>query len=492
MKKVLAGLVGSALVLQMFAAAASATEPTGALPHLAIYYGWPSAVNGAGGNVTTATNTFNQFDVIVFADGIEHATHGDHANTATIMTNLKNAGKKVFGYVDLGVSTQNLSTTVMKQYVDEWYAMGAYGIFLDDYGFDYGVTRARQNTMLDYIHGKGMKVFMNSWNVDDASGDKDETGAASTTHAQSGDWYLAESWLVSGNAYQSTTDWYAKANKALAYKRNKGINTAVVSTAASGAAGSSDHTSDKYKMAWWGAAMYNFPFQWTDLNYSASNGTLYYYNNLSTSYGSTYSADPTNPSSGQYQRTTNTGQIVMTGNGSTTGTGSFTTSGSGGGGGGSAITVDGNTADWSSVSTLASTATTAQTLKVTNDSTNLYILVQGSGLNVKSQFYINKDNNNATGFNVGSWTTSGTDVLVENNSVYTYSGSSNSWAWTGPVLTLSASQLVNTSTVIEVAIPLQTLGVSAGQSIKLGYIQNDSTTARLPGANASLPTYTLQ
>lgn len=491
MKKVWAGLISSVLVIQVLAVTASAAEPTGALPHLGIYYGWPSAVNGAGGNVTTATNTFKQFDVIVFADGIEHATHGDHANTATIMTNLKNAGKKVFGYVDLGVSTQNLSIATMKTYVDEWYAMGAYGIFLDDYGFDYDVTRARQNTMLDYIHGKGMKVFMNSWNVDDASGDKDETGATSATHAQSGDWYLAESWLVSGNTYQSTTDWYTKANKALAYQRNKGILTAAVSSAASGAAGASDNTTDKFKMAWWGAAMYNFTFQWTDLNYSASNGTLNYYNNLSTSYGSSYSADPTNPSSGQYKRTTNTGQIVVQGNGSSTGTGSFTTTG-GGGGGGTTITVDGSATDWSAISTLASTTTTAQTLKVTNDSTNLYILVQGTGLNVKSQFYINKDNNTATGYNAGGWTTSGTDVLVENTSVFTYNGSANSWSWAGPVLTLSASQLVKNNTVIEVAIPLSTLGVSSGQSIKLGYIQNDSTSARLPGASASLPTYTIQ
>jgi hypothetical protein len=28
------------------------------------------------------------------------------------------------------------------------------GIFCDDYGYDLGVRRARQNSVLDYIHGK--------------------------------------------------------------------------------------------------------------------------------------------------------------------------------------------------------------------------------------------------------------------------------------------------------------------------------------------------
>lgn len=219
---------------------AAAADPISPLPRLAVYYGWPSLVNGAAGNLTAATNTFNQFDIIVFGDGIEHPTHGDHANTQTIMAALKANGKKVFGYVDLGVSTQNLSIATMKTYVDEWKSIGAYGIFLDDYGFDYGVTRARQNAMLSYIHSVGLKAFMNAWNIDDALGNLDESGANNPPNTVPGDYYLAESWLISGNAYQSVSAWSAKADKALNYYRTKGVITAALATNAAGGASAAD------------------------------------------------------------------------------------------------------------------------------------------------------------------------------------------------------------------------------------------------------------
>ena len=52
---------------------------------LAIYYGWPSAVSGAGGNVTTAANVFKDYDQVVLGAGLEDGTHPDHTNTAAII-----------------------------------------------------------------------------------------------------------------------------------------------------------------------------------------------------------------------------------------------------------------------------------------------------------------------------------------------------------------------------------------------------------------------
>jgi hypothetical protein len=93
--------------------------------YLAIYYGWPSLVENSQGNVTIASNWFQQFDLIVFGDGIWKTTHGDHLKTKTIISNLIVQGKKVFGYVDLGVSTQNLSEVQMREAASGWSAMGA-------------------------------------------------------------------------------------------------------------------------------------------------------------------------------------------------------------------------------------------------------------------------------------------------------------------------------------------------------------------------------
>jgi len=93
--------------------------------YLAIYYGWPSLVENSQGNVTKASNWFEKFDLIVFGDGIWKNTHGDHLKTQTIIQNLIAYNKKVFGYVDLGVSTQNLSDVQMREAVDGWSTMGA-------------------------------------------------------------------------------------------------------------------------------------------------------------------------------------------------------------------------------------------------------------------------------------------------------------------------------------------------------------------------------
>ena len=118
---------------------ATTASSTSALPvtvpkRLCIYYGWPSLVQGANWNLTAALNTFNQFDLVVFGDGIASPSHGDHANTQTLIQSLNSFSKLTFGYVDLGVTTQNLTTTQMQGIVSNWAAMGVQGIMWDDAG----------------------------------------------------------------------------------------------------------------------------------------------------------------------------------------------------------------------------------------------------------------------------------------------------------------------------------------------------------------------
>jgi len=317
----LAFLIG----LTSFISSAGASEVISPQQRLAIYYGWPSVVNGAGGNVTTATNTFAQFDIIVFGAGLEETTHGDHANTVAVINNLNAlGGKKVFGYVNLGC-TPNPDTTAIKQKINKWSDMNVYGVFLDCAGFDYiGVTRTIQNDITDYAHGKGLKVFMNAWNPDHIGGDLNEKGVYQPSRVGAGDWYLAESWLIYSNTYQSISDWAVKADKCLTYKRNKGIETAVISTNAPSSAQPTDNTTDKFKMAWWAAAMYGFPFQWSDSWYSAGNNVLNLYPDA-VNYGSSFIGDPVHHSaSTSNYRTTDTGTIYVVGDGANTGTGYYT------------------------------------------------------------------------------------------------------------------------------------------------------------------------
>jgi hypothetical protein len=305
---------------------ASASEPVARPKQLCIYYGWPSLVNGAGGNVARAAAEFGKFDMIVLGDGIEHTNHGDHGPTTSIISALRQAGKEVFGYVDLGVSTQNLPLAVMQDYVNEWQAMGASGIFLDDAGFDYGVTRMRQNEIVDYIHATGLTVFMNAWQIDDALADNDESGQLNPSRLAAGDVYLAESWLVAGGAYQSLRDWSIKADRAADYARLKGVRIAGVTTAALNKALAKDSGTNKFKMGFYGAAMYNLAaWQWTDVGYSSGNNKLLFYDTSSLNYGSQFLSDAVThlKNYSRHERASDTGKIIVTGNGSSSGTGTF-------------------------------------------------------------------------------------------------------------------------------------------------------------------------
>ena len=149
--------------------------------HLCIYYDCPSKVNNSNGNVTSAFNTFKNFDLIVFADVLTDPAHSDHTNTITLITMLKNNNPaiKIFGYIDVGVFAvgqpwiHNYSEVQLKQHIDNWKLMGVNGVFGDDFGFDYAVTRPRQNVFIDYAHSKGLSVFANSWQIEDALGGND-------------------------------------------------------------------------------------------------------------------------------------------------------------------------------------------------------------------------------------------------------------------------------------------------------------------------------
>ena len=58
------------------------------------------------------------------------ASNADHTDTKEILANPAMANTTVFGYVNLGVSTQNLSISQMETDIFDWKGMGVKGIFL--------------------------------------------------------------------------------------------------------------------------------------------------------------------------------------------------------------------------------------------------------------------------------------------------------------------------------------------------------------------------
>eukprot|EP00128_Syssomonas_multiformis_P014666 Colp12_sorted_trinity150504_noHs@552 len=160
---------------------------------LLIFYGWPSTYNKLNGNIDKLVAAYSEYDYIVFGGGIEQPTHGDHNNTKTIISRLVPKGVFIFGYVDLGVSTLNYSLSEINKRAGLWKDMGVQGIFLDDFGFDFKVTRDRQNTAVDAVHSYGLKVCANAWN----SADVFTPSNGVRPKLIAGDFSLVESYVIS-------------------------------------------------------------------------------------------------------------------------------------------------------------------------------------------------------------------------------------------------------------------------------------------------------
>ncbi len=277
---------------------------------LAIYYGYPSLVNGAAGNLAAATAHFAAFDVVVLGDGLQQPAHPDHANTAQIVTDLIASGTEVYGYVDMGVSTQNLPLATAQQYVDAWDALGVTGIFWDDAGYDYGVDRGRQAAFIGYTHGVGLKAFVNAWDPDDIFA---FDGVA--TPLQAGDWYLAESSPVADGDFADLAAWWAKSQQLAGYRDATNVNIAAIATGADGPLGWAN--AGAYRQSLWAAYLFAWDaFGFTNIQYSSSGpgaNRLRPLPRVATNVGNTYTGNPTQVNPTTFSRTTDTGTIVVTG-----------------------------------------------------------------------------------------------------------------------------------------------------------------------------------
>lgn len=199
---------------------------------LLIYYGYPSLINGAD-NLSAAINEYVGYEFVVLGAGLEDPTHPDHSNTVAIMTSPLTDRTTFFGYVDLGVSTNNYSLSQLQMKIDQWSAAGADGIFFDDFGYDFGVTRERQNAAVDYAHSLGLTVVANGFFINDVFSSSvdatyNPTGAA--THLTASDFYLYESYQLTEGAFVSESTWRAKADALATVRTSLPINVLAVTT----------------------------------------------------------------------------------------------------------------------------------------------------------------------------------------------------------------------------------------------------------------------
>ena len=68
----------------------------------AVYYGWPSDVNGAGGDVAAAIAAFAPYRVVIFGD--DTVTPAGDPKAPAILAGVAARGGQPYGYVSIGVT----------------------------------------------------------------------------------------------------------------------------------------------------------------------------------------------------------------------------------------------------------------------------------------------------------------------------------------------------------------------------------------------------
>lgn len=200
---------------------------------LLVFYGTPMGINGLW-DIEQAAQEFTYWDYIVLGDGYEDPGHGEYSNTVDIISKIKDAKPhtRIFGYVGVGVTTGNLSEAQMQTKIDNWETAGATDIFLDEMGYDFEVSRSRQNNIIDYVHSKEMNAMINAWDPDDVFSSAVEATynpSGTATTAQSGDLYMSEHFIVntyeysSNNGYKTQYEFKTKEDKVINYTKTLGI-----------------------------------------------------------------------------------------------------------------------------------------------------------------------------------------------------------------------------------------------------------------------------
>lgn len=212
-------------------AADLATNNSG-IRSLMIYYAPPQVINGVYDD-DYAAGILSRYDDVVLGTGLEDPAHPYYASTTAIIARVAELSPQtvVWGYIDPGISTGNFSLATLYAQIDQWIAIGAKGIFMDVFGYDYGVSRSRQNALIEYVHSKGYGSILNAWNSDEALGSQVEATYnpdGTPTAANGSDVLLLESWVCNSDAYTAPhyviiSDIKTRADKARAYRDTLGV-----------------------------------------------------------------------------------------------------------------------------------------------------------------------------------------------------------------------------------------------------------------------------
>jgi len=255
-----------------------------------IYYGWLNSYNysiHAWSNEKVAQD-MARYCLLVFGDGIQNPDHGDYANTTVIIPRVKalNPECQIYGYVSADQTFSDFTTKV-----DQWGVIGGMdGIFIDEAGYDFGVTRAEFNQRVDYVHDRTScnLCFANAWNTDNILGTANDPSFPNSTYndtsAESNlaqnDWILLESFplnttsFTSTGGYESASSWATRGSKMQALRSTYNVNFSAAGIV------NNDNTkgTELFNFGYISSLMWSLEsFGTSDTNYGASSATVKYW-----------------------------------------------------------------------------------------------------------------------------------------------------------------------------------------------------------------------
>jgi len=177
-------------------------------------------------NVDHAIEILSRFKYLICAEP------GHLADKEILVADGIKSKVKIFGYIDMGGDVLPSLESLTSE-LDNIKKNGWYGVFIDQFGYDYGETRERQNTVVIYAHSIGLKCFVNAWHIEDAFGmeaDAVHNPNQSESALGEGDWYLLESFLTRIDGYDEYPDnFWEKIAKAQEYQEKLKLNIACLS-----------------------------------------------------------------------------------------------------------------------------------------------------------------------------------------------------------------------------------------------------------------------
>lgn len=205
------------------------------VPPILMYFGDPAAINNSA-TIEDAVSEYIKYDHVVFGSDIEDEANPSHASTQAIIDGInRNKDVKIYGYIDCGVDTANLSISELQVKIQNWKDMGVTGIYCANFGFEHEVSRERQNLILDSIHQHEMSAILQADHPDEVFSDTyHETMNPEWTYPniQSGDAYHYDSFAVDTSGvekYSGLAETITKLDKLHTYRSN--LNIRIFSTA---------------------------------------------------------------------------------------------------------------------------------------------------------------------------------------------------------------------------------------------------------------------